>query len=227
MAENVFHSPEFFDQMRGCRDAYRLLADCYHDALFGAAPSAFRSVVSGRPLAVGSAERGPITAIDVGCGTGAQTARLAELGWSIVGVDVFDTRPEPGFAFRNLDVLETPATLRYDVVVCTETAEHIAEARADDLVRAVASRAEKHILWSAAGPGQEWEGHVNLQEPDYWFKKFFAHGWIPNFVKSDELAKMMRDRRAQHWMAAHKFFVLERLPAKILEAQLSGGSASP
>ncbi len=188
---NVPHSPAFFDQMRTCREPYRLLAECYHDAL---------------PLQ--NLDTEPRTALDLGCGTGAQTARLAELGWTAVGVDVFDVGPEPGFAFRKIDLLEVPARLRYDAVICTETAEHVTADRADALVAAVTSRAERAIIWSAAPPGTEWEGHVNCQPAEYWLGKLRAFAWVPQVSQTSLLRSLMVERRAQHWMAPGNFWVL-------------------
>lgn len=195
---NVPHSPEFFEQMRSCRDAYRRLADCIDAAL-----ASLPSVV---------APRGgePVTLLDIGCGTGAQTARLAELGWTAVGVDVFDVHPEPGFAFRNVDLLEVGAKLVYDVVLCTETAEHIEESRTDKLVDAVARRARSAIVWSAAVPGQEWEGHVNLKPREWWLEKFARYQWIPHTKATYDLRQHIRTNQAQHYMepGVSNFFVL-------------------
>lgn len=214
--ENVPHSPEFFDQMRSCRDAYRLLGECFHETLLpllnpsAASSNGFTSAITGRPIPP-FVPRGAgrlLTLMDVGCGVGAQTARMAELGWSAVGADPFGINVEVGFAFRTLDILETDPRLRYDAIVCTETAEHLNENRADSLVGAVASRAEKAIVWSAAVPGQEWEGHVNLQPPEYWLEKFRALGWVQNEGFTNALRVMIVSRRAQHWMAAGNFYVL-------------------
>jgi len=58
---------------------------------------------------------GPGRCLDLGCGTGLPTAAAAELGWSVVGIDVssdlLDVARE-----RGLDVLEAPAdALPFDV----------------------------------------------------------------------------------------------------------------
>lgn len=212
---NVPHSPAFFAQMRTCREPYRLLADCFHEVLvprLRPAPSGTSGTdenkISGPASTRDKHADPPLTAIDVGCGVGCQTARLAELGWTIAGFDVFDVSPEPGFAFRNLDLLEVPARLKYDVAICTETAEHVAPERADKLVLAVASRAKKSVVWSSAPPGTEWEGHVNCQPAEYWLEKFSVLGWVPDLQKTTELRRLILERRAQHWMAVNTFFVL-------------------
>lgn len=194
---NVPHSTEFFDQMRTCREAYRRLADCINDALDLCMDPKDGSDYSR-------------TVLDIGCGTGAQTARLAELGWTAVGVDVFDVRPEPGFAFRNVDLLTVGASLVYDAVLCTETAEHIEERRADALVDAVARRARHAIVWSAAVPGQEWEGHVNLKPREWWLDKFRHYQWIPHTALTYGLRQSIRDQKAQHHMepGVSNFYVL-------------------
>lgn len=203
--------------MRGCRDAYRLLGECFHDALLpllhpALVSSGFTSSLTGKPIPPFGVEKRLLSLMDVGCGVGAQTARLAELGWAAVGVDpaLGGTSPESGFAFRDLDILALPVPPKagYDAVLCTETAEHVEECRALDLVRAVADRAEKAIVWSAAVPGQEWEGHVNLQPHEYWLDKFQKLGWVVNDGFTQALRAMIVTRRAQHWMAAGNFYVL-------------------
>lgn len=188
---NVPHSPEFFDQMRSCREAYRRLADAMDQALSVSMPKG--------------------TLLDIGCGTGCQTARLAEHGWKATGVDVFDTKPEPGFRFIRRDLLEEPFTVPFDAVICTETAEHIYEHRADRLVDVVVTKLTlRRLIWSAAPPGCEWEGHVNLQPHEYWLKKLRARRFLVNDAETTLFRKLVVETGAQHSGAPGNFFILER-----------------
>jgi 2-polyprenyl-3-methyl-5-hydroxy-6-metoxy-1,4-benzoquinol methylase len=190
---NVPHSREFFEQMKTCRDAYKRLALAFAMAI---------------PNSVTRA-----TVFDFGCGTGHQSAALARLGYSVVGADPL-ARPEDvekteGFEFMSIDPIAVrgPTT---DVVICTEVAEHVYEERADALVAAVCMRARTRVIWSAAPPGQEWEGHVNLQPPDYWLTKFTANGFNVNPADTKALRDNMRALQAQHAGAAENFYVLDR-----------------
>src|SRR5262249_26758659 len=124
--------------MKTCRESYRSLGDRMREALSTLVPP-------------------PATLLEIGCGTGAQTAFLAECGYYATGVDVFDTTPDPGFLFIKRDMLADPFVVPFDIVVCTETAEHIYEHRAERLVEVVASMALKAIVWSAAQPEQVYE----------------------------------------------------------------------
>jgi len=190
------HDQAFFEFMRTCREPYRRLADCIHEVVG----------VQG-------------SAVDIGCGIGLVTARLKELGWGIVGADdapaAIEMR-EPGVevAVFNLAMPDAPGliTTRYDTAICTETAEHIPQEHADTIVSNVVNFARNFIVWSAAAPGQLWEGHVNLQPPAYWLEKFAAHGWVPAQTKTIKLRDLMLSTNAQHVLGRQNFFVLVPKP---------------
>lgn len=191
------HDRAFFAQMATCRDAYRRLGDSIHD-------------VAGSPGEL----------LDLGAGLGAVAARLVELGWNAVATDLLaphdlretgctwveDWRSARGIRWdltKRLDV-----AWRWDWVMCTETAEHIAAEHADQIVENVARLATMRILWSAAPPGQDWPGHVNLQPPRYWLDRFLARGWRTSHGKTETLRRSMLERNAQHVYARDNFYVL-------------------
>lgn len=184
------HGRAFFEQMRGCRNNYRLLADCIY-WIIGQQPSC----------------------LDIGCGIGLQTARLMELGWRrVVGAEhseVARQMREPGVTMIDFDLARVTQYLgKSACVICTETAEHIPEEHADSIVQNVSQHASDVIIWSAAVPGQEWEGHINLQPPGYWLDKFGKRGWIVDEARTWALRDAMINWRAQHWAAADNFHVL-------------------
>ena len=187
------HDEAFFEFMRTCRDPYRRLADCIHEVVG----------VQG-------------SAADIGCGIGLQTKRLMELGWGIAG---FDPAPaaielrESGVDIEAFDLTRSAfGYAQRDTVICTETAEHIPQEHADTIVDNVVGLARNFIVWSAAAPGQEWEGHVNLQPPAYWLEKFAAHGWVPAQTKTTKLRDRMLETNAQHVLGRQNFFVLVPKP---------------
>jgi hypothetical protein len=187
-AANVPHSRAFFEQMKTCREAYKRLA-----------------------IAFAVAIKSGWSVFDFGCGTGHQSAALARLGFRVVGADPL-VRPEdvePGFEFNSCDPITTRGFGR-DVVICTEVAEHVYPERADALVEAVCIAAAERVVWSAARPGQDWEGHVNLQPPEYWISKFAARGFVVSDVATKHLRQAMRDLGAQHCGAADNFYVFDR-----------------
>ncbi len=194
------HDAAFFEQMRSCREPYRRLADCIHE------------VVGQSPTGLGSSE---LTAIDIGCGIGLQTARLKELGWNIRGAEytpVAIEMQEPGIKIETIDLTaHSSFCMAYDCVICTETAEHIPAEYSLDVVDNVARRALHTIVWSAAAPGQEWEGHINLQRPEYWLTRFRMHGWDLDEDKTAKLRYLMSKHNAQHVLGKENFCVLRRV----------------
>lgn len=181
--------------MRGCRENYRKLADCIH-------------------AVVGKQE----SCLDIGCGIGLQTARLKELGWQAAGAEYSPfaiEMIEPGvqvfpFDLTKVDFLETNRVIGvpWACVVCTETAEHISEEYSLSIVENVARLANDVIVWSAAAPGQEWEGHINLQHPEYWLTRFRIFGWGLDETRTAQLRQLMLETEAQHFLGRQNFCVL-------------------
>lgn len=180
------HTREFFLQMRECRAAYRKLGECIALVL-----------------------PGTWSAIDLGAGTAHAAARLVELGWKVTASDLFCPEDLADLPLQRFDLTE-PLQLasRFHVAICTETAEHIHETYADVIVENVADSAIDYVVWSAAQPGQEWPGHVNLQEPEYWLRKFRERGFEACEGETQALRNFMRAREAQHHYARENFYVL-------------------
>jgi len=187
------HDRAFFEEMRGQREPYRRLADAIHATL------------------------GVHLALDIGCGVGCVTARLAELGWIVTGADAapaaFALR-EPGFVMMEIDLTSPPVPWGHpwDVVLCTETAEHVSEDAAELVVEHCAGRATEHVVWSAAPPGATWPGHVNCKPGTYWLSKFKARGWTPDLELTGRLRREMIERAAQHSGGADNFYILSPFP---------------
>lgn len=183
------HNREFFLFMQQCRDAYRRLADCIHETM------------------------GRQRALDLGAGLGLVGARLQELGWHCCSADPHSPPDlREGHDWWNGLDLRLPGSCypKFQCVICTETAEHIEEQYADAIVDNCDGRAGEWCVWSAAQPGQEWPGHVNLQPADYWIAKFVARGWKVHEAKTTQLRGLMLHHGAQHVGARDNFQVFGR-----------------
>ncbi|MBV8713441.1 MAG: glycosyltransferase family 2 protein [Chloroflexi bacterium] len=130
----------------------------------------------------------PASVLDVGCGIGAYLRLLNKLGAEdVFGVDALApemTALGPGqYAFHDLtNPLDLGRT--FDLVVCTEVAEHLDPASARKLIGTVAKHARELIVFSAAEPGQPGNGHINCQPLPHWLDLWRQHGWRPEAIDS-------------------------------------------
>lgn len=60
----------------------------------------------------------------------------------------------------------------YDCVLSFETAEHIEPDGTDQFVKNLISFTGKHLLFTAAPPGQQGTGHINLHPREFWIEQF-------------------------------------------------------
>ena len=120
--------------------------------------------------------------LDVGCGPGAWLAAAEALGVAeVLGVDGTAQSRQAGLVAPERIIVRDIAQpfnfdRRFDLVLCLEAAEHIAEASSDVLVDSICRHGDR-ILFSAAVPGQPGQHHVNCQWPAYWQNKFNAKGF--------------------------------------------------
>src|ERR1700690_2824043 len=183
----------FFEQMAECREPYRRLAQCIEEIAQ------------------------PTSVLDIGCGCGHVITYFAEKRIAycpVFGVDgdvesrKWSEKPE---LIRIADLrVSTWFSVNFDLVICTETAEHIDEKFADVLVETVAHHTERMLVWSAAQPGQEGPGHVNLQFPEYWTAKLALYGLRVDEEKTATLRARMLETHAQHEYCASNFVVMVR-----------------
>ena len=119
------------------------------------------------------------TALDVGCGQAWWGSQLRRNGCRVTGIDGgYVTFPEENldsFVAHDLG-LPFPDVGRFDLVVCLEVAEHLAESRADGFVAELCDAAPV-VLFSAAIPHQSGAGHINCQWQSWWAEKFHENGY--------------------------------------------------
>jgi SAM-dependent methyltransferase len=131
----------------------------------------------------------PSSVVDVGCGLGTFLKVFKNCGIKkILGID--GSWCDKELLYKNIgseEFLEKDLekTIRidqyFDLVVCLEVAEHLSEKRADSFVADLVSLGNI-ILFSAAIPLMGGINHINEQWPDYWEKKFIAHGYVKHDI---------------------------------------------
>lgn len=141
----------------------------------------------------------PRTVIDIGCGCGAWCVAATQLGAeNATGIDgpwvanaLAALLPGRGthwhFIARDLRQPLPQACQPWGLAICLETAEHLPPTRGPGLVSELCALSPV-ILWSAATPGQQGEGHINEQPPRYWSKLFRARGYSPDLWIREAIA---------------------------------------
>ena len=124
--------------------------------------------------------------LDIGCGPGTYVNALRAVGEEAYG---FDSDPrvqgKPYLEQKSLFDLNDQG----DILICLEVAEHIEEAKADDVVASMVRNLAPGgmLIWTAAQPGQGGHGHINCQPKAYWDAKFRAAGLRPYHLGTSKL----------------------------------------
>jgi hypothetical protein len=131
--------------------------------------------------AVFSVQGIPDSLIDVGCGNGSWLAAASGLGVkNLLGIDGAWAQeysdPRVGrFEDRNFED-EWVIPNEFTSAVCMEVAEHLSEAAGRRLVRNLC-QVSQYVLFSAACPNQQGQGHISCHWPQYWQSEFNRHGF--------------------------------------------------
>jgi SAM-dependent methyltransferase len=171
----------------------------------------------------------PASVVDVGCGRGMWLAEWIKAGVTdCIGVDgdYVDRKAlvVPGDRFIASDLSRTfDLARRFDLVQSLETAEHIAPEFAEIFI-ANLCRHGGVVLFSAAVPGQGGESHVNEQSPDYWCRKFLAHG----YAAYDWLRPRIRDlTEIEPWYRYNSLLFATDEAARSLPSQVRAARLGP
>ncbi|MES2777500.1 MAG: class I SAM-dependent methyltransferase [Bacteroidota bacterium] len=165
----------------------------------------------------------PSSVIDVGCGTGTFLRVFKDQGvQKITGLDGSWVNREK-LMIGHDDFIETdlekPVTLsqKYDLVICLEVVEHLAESSADIIVSSLVSLGDT-IIFSAAFPGQGGQNHINEQPISYWQQKFRAYG----FEYYDVLRPKFWDNKDVNWWYKQNMFLVTKNPPANADANMPG-----
>jgi SAM-dependent methyltransferase len=126
----------------------------------------------------------PHSVLDVGCGIGRAMDYFIERGVTdaigLEGSPLARSMAKDPDLIRETD-LSKPLDLgrRFDLAYTVEVAEHIHPDYADVFVANVVRHSDR-VLMTAARPGQGGMGHLNEQEPAYWYRKFADAGYRPD-----------------------------------------------
>jgi SAM-dependent methyltransferase len=147
------------------------------------------------------------SALDLGCGNAYILEELHNRGKQVFGVegslcaiDFIAEQLRPHVLNHDLT---TPIALgHYDLVICTEVAEHLESIYAGMLVKSICAHTPNFVFFTAATPGQGGRFHHNEQPYEYWLEKFRDNGYEHDVTKSTlvktSLSSVMRDAR---WIA--------------------------
>ena len=126
----------------------------------------------------------PDSMMDFGAGDGWWSHSFLKMGVAAAALELDPIAREfiPEGVGVVIQDLQKPFNIgsRYELLLCLEVGEHIPKEDVEIFCKNIANHTWRHLLFSAAMPGQPGTGHVNLQMPDYWAKKFMQWRLVPN-----------------------------------------------
>jgi hypothetical protein len=148
------------------------------------------------------------SSIEIGCGNAHWTRSLlskqidldyvvADGPWNKLSDLLVDKRN-----FLEID-LTKKITLpkRFDILICLEVAEHVAEEFSENVIETLISGADI-IIFGAAIPFQGGFGHVNEQWPSYWRKKFLDRKYVAfDLIRP----QFWQDKEVHYWYRQNMF----------------------
>lgn len=140
--------------------------------------------------------------IDVGCANGFLVESFLEAGKEARGIELSPHVVEvlPPRLDSAIDIGDfSAAGGSWDLVCCTEMAEHIPPERSRELVKKLASLAKEHIYFTAAPVGQGGRGHINCRSHLEWLDWFALEGWVFD-VRSAALRERLEKLEQARWL---------------------------
>jgi SAM-dependent methyltransferase len=144
----------------------------------------------------------PKTVIEFGCGNGELSKALSKAGIAVTAIDGYANPDFGGYdniSFYKID-LNDPTEVgnflssqikTFDVAICMEVAEHLTPAVSESLIDSLTSAADV-VIFSAAIPEQDGDGHINCRDRFFWHEQFEKR----NFFLKDTIRSQIRDNAA-------------------------------
>jgi len=169
-----------------------MTTELYGPAFFaGRSPNVVASAAVVAPIVAELVQ--PRSVLDLGCGQGEWLQPFYDAGLAVAGVDIYP--PDQPWAMRH-DLTE-PLYLgrQFDLVICLEVAEHLPASAEETLLRTIASHGDT-VMFSAAVPGQEGTGHINLRPHEHWHECFQAYRYeVADVIRP----RIVNDSRVSPW----------------------------
>lgn len=114
---------------------------------------------------------------DIGCGIGSYLESAHGFGIFVRGYEISKsakiyTPYEIKDYIRYRDCTEPMDIGQFDCLISLETAEHIEPSGTDQFVNNLINATGRHLLFTAAPPGQQGTGHINLHPREFWIEQF-------------------------------------------------------
>ena len=124
----------------------------------------------------------PTKVLDFGCGDGWWPKCFNDLGSITGGIELHQIATEyiPECVHVMIHDLRKQTEFEglYDLCICLEVAEHLNKQDGDVLCHSLVKHMSNTLLFSAAGPGQEGTGHINLQPHAHWIERIERQGKV-------------------------------------------------
>ncbi len=160
----------------------------------------------------------PQDIIDVGCGLGEYIEAFQKAGVKGHGVELA-TEAFKKCVAKGLDVASVDLTnakelpWQADVVYTIEVAEHLPASGAKNFVRLLTKAARKHVVMTAARPGQPGLNHINCQPKSYWIGMLAEEGFDIDQSMTDRWEAANRNRPVAPWFAENLMVFRRRVTA--------------
>ena len=153
----------------------------------------------------------PQSLIDVGCGPGTWLIAAQKMGVKeFIGVDGIEPDEVDFHVDKKYFIeanLEEPWSVKkkFEVALCLEVAEHLSVDAGPTLISTLTSHSD-WIFFSAAGPHQEGQHHINCQWPEYWQNLFNNAG----YRCEDTIRSRIWTNERIEWWYRQNIFVAKR-----------------
>jgi len=131
----------------------------------------------------------PKTVLDVGCAAGYLVAALRDRGVEAYGIDVSefaiscareDIKPYCRVCSA-LEPLPDDFPKKFDLVITIEVAEHLYEEDCEKFIENICTFSE-NIIFSSTPDDFAEKTHLNVQQLEYWAKRFAKHGFFRKLI---------------------------------------------